>query len=493
MGQVREMSIFMAGVALLLGGLLSASACTRSSVKSEAQGPIVLIVVDTLRADHVTCFGYSRPTTPSICSLEKDAVLFERAYTPRTQTTPAIASILTGLYPHEHGVRDLHSVLPDTHTTLPEILRAHGYRTGAFVSSFVMVNDFSGLGQGFETYDDHLTRKEPFRENFERAADETLTRALAWLDSAGSAAFLFVHLIEPHGPYTPPPPYLEKFALPKGGEKVPLDLVPSYQHIPGVTHLSEYVGRYDGEIASADAQVGRLLAHLAVRGWYEPATIVVTSDHGESMGELGEWLEHGRSVHDAEAHVPLIIKFGRQPDRRIHGGSRVAQPVSLVDVFATLLVEADLPLRLLRFSDDLRRLVDGQHWTGPVPLTELLHRRRLVLAVHGRNCMTHWKFRAILTDEGLLPNPKRASQWTEAAFEPARIDDQRKDECEQAVREVTPLVVDLLTKKRDFSVVQRLDVKEPGFRSKFVRSRQDPIVPLKESEREALRQLGYIE
>src|ERR1700687_1337152 len=206
------------------------SACTRAP--SESAGPIVLIVVDTLRADHVTCYGYPRPTTPSICRLAADGATFERAYTPRTATTPAIASLFTGLYPHRHGVRRLYQALPAEMQTLAERLHAGGYKTGGFVSSFVMVRDFSGFDRGFDVYDDFVATPETFRENFERGAHDTVDQALAWLRMVGPRAFLFVHLIEPHGPYTPPAPFAARFALPADGPRV-AD-VPEYQKIPGV-------------------------------------------------------------------------------------------------------------------------------------------------------------------------------------------------------------------------------------------------------------------
>ncbi|MGH7822127.1 MAG: sulfatase-like hydrolase/transferase, partial [Candidatus Binatia bacterium] len=225
--------------------LASKSGCTARHADT-ASGPIVLIVVDTLRADHLPCYGYERSTGPEICALAADGVLFERAYTPRTLTTPAIASMFTGLPPHRHGVKQLYTALPEQATTVAETLRSGGFRTGAFVSSFVMVANFSGLSQGFEAYDDRMTEREAVYENYQRSAAETVRRALEWLDTAGPRSFLFVHLIEPHGPYTPPSPFFERFVLPAGGPKVPKKKLPERQRLPGVDSVAEYVGRYDG-------------------------------------------------------------------------------------------------------------------------------------------------------------------------------------------------------------------------------------------------------
>lgn len=452
----------------------------------------MLIVIDTLRADHVTCYGYARPTTPSICRLASDGVTFERAYTPRTATTPAIASVFTGWYPHRHGVRHLYQVLPAAMQTLAERFHDAGYKTGGFVSSFVMVRDFSGFDQGFDVYDDFVTTREASRENFERSARDTVDRALAWLRQTGPHAFLFVHLIEPHGPYTPPAPFAERFALPADGQ-LATD-VPDYQQLPDVRFVSEYVGRYDGEIASADHEIGRLLETLRTLRWYDAATIAVMADHGESMGEEGLWFQHGHSVHDAEAHVPLIIKFPTRPAPGPPPLARAGAPVSLVDVFPTLLTAAGMRDPAASPSAvDLWPVAAGQPRVAPPPLTELAA-AGLVIAVHGGECAGRWTIaRKHLTPDWHLADGAAAPGWPAIAVAQPPVADAAEAACRaKLAASVAPLATDLLTFQSAVPVVDRRDIQRPGAKSQFL-ARRAPATPLSENEREALRRLGYAE
>jgi arylsulfatase len=478
--------------ALLL--TVSLMACTRTASERWPQGPIVLVVVDTLRADHVTCYGYPRPTTPSICRLARDGVTFERAYTPRTATTPAIASVFTGLYPHRHGVRRLYQVLPLAMETLAEQLHQHGYKTGGFVSSFVMVRDFSGFDQGFDIYDDLVATREPFRENFERSARDTVDWAVAWLRTAGPHAFLFVHLIEPHGPYTPPSPFAERFALPADGPRA--TDVPGYQKIPGVSFVSEYVGRYDGEIAAADDAIGRLLETLRTFGWYESATIVLMADHGESMGEEGLWFQHGHSVHDAEARVPLIIKFAVHNPQAVPRASRVTEPVSLVDLFPTMLAAADIQTRVAGSSGvDLQTVAAGQPRTAPPPLTELQTPRGIVVALHGSECSGRWMIADtnLAADNGLA-DTTAPQRWNDIAVWGQRLPNTADRACQATLASAAaPLVNDLQTFRLAVPVVRRADIKRPGAKAQYLARRGVPVTPLSERDSEALRHLGYAE
>ena len=245
---------------------------------------ILLITIDTLRADHVGCYGYSRVETPVIDGLAAAGARFENAYAQAPITLPSHAVILTSTYPMFNGVRDFTSPgLPQGIPTLAEVLRQKGYRTAAFVSSYA-VNSMWGLNRGFDVYDDDLGM-EPGRSRdlflVERRGDRTVDRLLAWLSGrTGAPFFVWLHLYDPHSPYRPPEPYLSQYA----------------------THP------YDGEIAFDDAQVGRVLTQLKALHRFNSTAVVLLSDHGESLGEHGEE-EHGFFIYNATLHVPLIVKL----------------------------------------------------------------------------------------------------------------------------------------------------------------------------------------
>ncbi|MEZ5316610.1 MAG: sulfatase-like hydrolase/transferase [Vicinamibacterales bacterium] len=274
------------------------------------QGPVILISIDTLRADHLPVYGYTAGRTPTLDALARDAIVFDRAYAHAPQTLPSHTSMLTGLLPFEHGVRDnLGFTLGDDHPVLPELLRAAGYATGGFVSAYVL-RSATGISRGFDTFDDAFPQGgvDQSPGQIQRPGTATLAAATSWMDQrADGRFFLFLHLYEPHKPYAPP----EKFSM----------LAP-----------------YDGEIAYADEIVGSLFGYLQRRDWFDDATIVVTGDHGEGLGDHGEQ-EHGLFVYDESIHVPLLIRL---PGGR-HGGRRVEAPVQHVDLLPTLVDLAGVP------------------------------------------------------------------------------------------------------------------------------------------------------
>src|SRR5580765_1562287 len=263
-----------------------------------------MISIDTLRADHLPPYGYTRVRTPAIDALAADGVLFERAYSHAPQTLPAHVSILSGRLPFEHGVRDNagFSVLP-SEPMLPDRLRARGYATGGVVSAFVLRKE-TGIDKGFDFFDGSMPPAPADMSIAQVQRDGAQSEAIAerWLDGLPSSRFfLFLHLYEPHKPYTPP----ERFK----------------QYAP-----------YDGEIAYADEIVGRLIAHLRTKGLYDAATIVLLSDHGEGLGDHGEQ-EHGLFVYDEAIHVPLIIK----QEGNAGAGRRIADLVQHIDLVPTIL------------------------------------------------------------------------------------------------------------------------------------------------------------
>lgn len=313
--------------------------------------------MDTLRADHLEWYGYGRVTSPGLRPLIDEGVLFENAFTPQPKTTPAVSSMLTGLYPARHGVRALYSLLHNDNRTAPELFAEAGYETAGFVSSFVMIRNFSNLSQGFATYDDFVTERELYRENYERRAVDTVARARDWLLARKSDRpfFLFIHLIDPHGPYAPPGEFARRF---RSREVVEVEgSIPDYQQLPGVRDANRYRDLYDGEIAYADQGLRRLLEVLQERGLFDESLILFTADHGESMGERGTWFEHGGDVFQENVHVPLVIKpprrFGARP-------GRLATAVSHVDLLPTALAVAGLRIPQGLDGRDLTPLLRGE-------------------------------------------------------------------------------------------------------------------------------------
>lgn len=274
--------------------------------------PIVLISIDTLRSDRLPAYGYDAVDTPAIDRLAADGIVYERAYAHVPITLPSHVSLFSGTLPSRHGVRDNPGYRAPTDLTwLPERLRQRGYATGAAVSAAVLAAE-TGMDRGFDYYDDGGEQEgdeaesdtpESPSENF-RSGEITVDRALAWLDTVEEPLwFLFVHLYEPHRPYEPPEPF-----------------------------ASRYASAYDGEIAAADAVVGRLLDAIRERGYYDGSLVVLTSDHGEGLGEHGE-RDHGVFVYRESLQVPLIVKL---PGSR-RAGSRLERPVQLIDLVPTIL------------------------------------------------------------------------------------------------------------------------------------------------------------
>jgi len=305
-------------------------------------GPIVVISVDTLRADHLPAYGYAKVRTPAIDRLAADGVVFERAYSHAPETLPAHAALLSGHLPFETGVRDnIGFTVKPGERMLPQLLRERGYTTGGVVSAFVLRKE-TGIAQGFDFFDDHVPAS-PDVTMGEVERDGAASEAIAerWLTSIGSSrAFLFLHLNEPHQPYTPPPQFAE--------------------YLP-----------YDGEIAYTDEIIGRFVGYLKSHQLYDQATIVLLSDHGEGLGDHGEQ-EHGLFLYDEAIHVPLIIK----QEGNAGAGRRVGDIVQHIDLVPTMLdlVKAPDPGRLRGRS--LKPLLDGAGGLPAVPVySEALYAR----------------------------------------------------------------------------------------------------------------------
>jgi arylsulfatase A-like enzyme/Tfp pilus assembly protein PilF len=268
---------------------------------------VVIITIDTLRADHLGCYGYKDIKTPNIDSLAADSTRFEHAFTPVPVTLPSHSSIFTGTYPMLSGMHDFSAnKLSPTQPTLASTLKDNGYTTGAVVASAVLDSRF-GLNHGFDFYYDHFDfsrLEESNLDEMERPGNLVADQVLDWLGTNYQKKFfLWMHLYDPHHPYRPPPPFDKEYA----------------------SHP------YDGEIAFADAQVGRLIQFLKDKKLYENTIIVLSGDHGESLGEHGE-ATHGFFIYNATLHVPLIIHVPNAKNEKL-----VNDYASLIDIMPTLL------------------------------------------------------------------------------------------------------------------------------------------------------------
>jgi choline-sulfatase len=299
-------------IVVTLSGCLAAFGGWRfAKASAPVNGPIILISIDSLRADHLPVYGYTKGKTPAIDALASDSVVFERAYAHVPQTLPAHASLLTGRLPFETGVRDVAGYrLPDSARTVAELLRDRGYATGGIVSSFLLRKD-TGIARGFAFFDGELPAHEgAAADPLMRDGAESEQVAEHWLDSIGtSRAFLFLHFAEPHAPYAAPERFADTAATP-----------------------------YDAEIAYADENVGRLVRYLKAHQLYDRSTILLVSDHGEAFGEHGEQ-GHGLLPYEEELHVPLIVKQPGGEGRR----RRVTTPVQHIDLTPTILDLAKAP------------------------------------------------------------------------------------------------------------------------------------------------------
>ncbi|HEY6141000.1 MAG TPA: sulfatase-like hydrolase/transferase [Thermoanaerobaculia bacterium] len=345
-----------------LAALLCLLACARREPARATHGdaPVIVISIDTLRADHLPAYGYRGVATPGIDALRRDAILFENAYSHIPLTLPSHVSILTGELPPQHGVRNNIGYRFDAprHETIASLLRKRGYAAGAAVSAYVLRGG-TGLRDAFDFYDDAVEAKpDQPQADVRRAGGVTEAAAERWIEGRGQRPFFFLlHLYEPHAPYA----------------------------------------SYDVQIAAADAIVGRFLDFLKKKGIYERAIVILLSDHGEGLNDHGE-AEHGIFLYREALHVPLLLKLPRSE----RAGQTVHKPAALIDVFPTIaaLTGTSTPARngrVLQNIDDgparslyaetlyprihlgwseLRSLIDDRHHFIRAPRSELYDVRR---------------------------------------------------------------------------------------------------------------------
>lgn len=354
--------------------LLAALGC--SPVPQAPAETIVVVTLDAARPDHLSAYGYGKPTTPNLEALAGDSTLVERAYSVSSWTLPAHASLLTGLYPNQHRTQFGSDVatrtaalggisvqpLPDEFPTLAELLGAAGYATGAAVGG-PWLHRSLGFARGFDFYEDETP------EGFlGQPCGELVSTAVDWIERQQGETFLFLNLFDPHAPYQPPPEFAGRF----GELASPFVLLTLRQRVleggalPTTDELAAIHAGYDAEIASADSCLGELVDGLQRMSRYDDALIIVTSDHGEEFGEEGG-VGHNHGLSEAELRIPMIVKF---PDGTAAGRDSEV-PVSLVDVFPTVLRAAGVDF--------------GEQRPG-VPLHELLgmatHERPIFHEVH---------------------------------------------------------------------------------------------------------------
>ena len=302
---------------------------------------VYLVTIDTLRADHLHCYGYTQIQTPAMDALAREGFRFTKAFTPSPITNTSHTSILTGLLPSAHGVTDFAIPLAKTHPTWAELLKGRGYHTAAFIGAVILDSNTlaPGLDRGFDFYDNFPKHAPPQTHwgRVERRGMDVVQRAEAWLNTHPKGPhFVWIHLYDPHDPYEPPPPFA----------KVYKDRL------------------YDGEIAYADSAFGKFVTYLKDRGWYQNAMIVVVGDHGEGLGEHGEET-HGIFLYDSTTHVPLIIKIpGHIP------GKTVESQVRTTDLLPTTLDVLDISSAARFDGDSLKPYFGGKDTSNRVVFGE---------------------------------------------------------------------------------------------------------------------------
>ena len=309
---------------------------------------IILFTIDTLRADHLECYGYDKVKSPQINRLANEGILFEHNIVQAPLTLPSHSSILTGTYPLLHGIRDNGGFyLDESHLTLAESLKNKGYTTGAFVAAFVLDSRW-GLDQGFDYYYDNfdLTKyKTVSLDSVQRRGDEVLAEVYKWLENQSQQKFFaWIHLYDPHTPYDPPEPYKTEYQ-------------------------GRHFGLYDGEIAYVDQLIGEFRDFMEEKNLLDKTLIIFTADHGESLGEHKE-SAHGFFIYDSDIRVPLIIRF---PEGK-YAGHVVSNQVRSIDIMPTVLHLLDeempesvqgkslLPLILEDEAQDERSAYSETYW-----------------------------------------------------------------------------------------------------------------------------------
>lgn len=327
-------------IGLLLLLLLLLAGCGRSRPN------VLLVTIDTLRADRLGSYGAVDVLTPHMDRIAREGALFAECTTPIPETAPAHATILTGLYPRHHGIRENGIVLRSGNSLAVRFSEA-GYETAGFVSGFPLIEKF-GFARGFDHFDDYLT--DGFTgsgtsvQGTERTAAKTIDAALRWLAGRKAPWFVWIHLFDPHAPYAAPGP--ERRLYYAGDERSSANRsmddirLPANLLLGGVTDIAYPVALYEGEVSYTDRQIGRLVRALETEGAWRNTITALLADHGESLTEHQYYFGHSRFLYDPSVHVPLLVRA--PASNALPRGVIVREEVSLLDVAPTLAVLAGL-------------------------------------------------------------------------------------------------------------------------------------------------------
>ncbi len=413
---MRGFSPFLS-LAILAGFLLGGGCGERELSSASAPAAahrgadVLLLTVDTLRAKHLGIYGYERATTPRIDRFFADGIIYLRAYSTTASTSSSVISLLTGRLPQEHRVRLLYQLVPEDMKLITDFLPSE-YQTAAFVSNVVLSDEAMGIADRFDHYDDLVDKKGPSQEFFERSAGRTTDAALRWLRSSRDPErplFLWMHYMDPHGPYRPPADRTRSFShlRPK---PIPEGRIPRYVQEPGVSDGLDYVDRYDEEIAYVDAHVGRLLEGYAELHSIDDALVVLTADHGENMMEHEHWFAHGYQVYETIVHVPLMLRGPGVLTGRVELGSLGIDVAPTILRFVGAEVPATMPAIDLRnaWGLDAKRvllveatLIDEQ-WRAAIQ-----GQRKWMIRVRGANREISGRRTYDLSEDPLEETPGR--------------------------------------------------------------------------------------
>jgi arylsulfatase A-like enzyme len=445
--------------------LLTATLFLLAGCQSETPRDLVFISLDTVRRDHLSAYGYARDTSPAFDDVARRSVVVWNAFAQNTETNPSHCSMFTGVYPHVHGNETNGLVLDERWITLAQILSRAGFETAGFISGFPVSMKLSGLGRGFELYDEDLPK------DSHRDGHETVRRAAAWLQSRKDdrRRFLFVHLYDAHGPYLPRGKYAGMFRSPDPGPPL-RHVLPAHVVSDGQgnrqLNLNGYIDRYDAMIRYTDDALAELFPSIDFRR----ALVVILADHGEALGERYHQLDHGADVFDEQVRIPLLISSPGVAPRRVD------ELVETVDLLPTLLELLAVPV-----PSDV-----APQGRSLVPLLRGGSDAERKLVFSGSTCKP-----ARIADRGYNLDPRRniytvrSSSWKLTVLPGVTQDYLELYDLESDPAELHNVAEQNAILARSF--LEKLNQHHAD------RTRNVPTPALSDEDRERMRRLGYVE